>query len=339
MPVVTEAGEEAVVTAWFVDEGQACSSGQLIAEVQAEKVSAEVFAPQDGFVVNRVAISDPIPQGSPVCSVSESALVQDHMSSAVPVAAVVKASPAAKRLGRELGIDLGLVTGTGPEGRITEDDVRRISPEPDSGGLPLSGLRSVIARNMRQSHAETAPVTLFQTAHFGLGRPQQLTARAVKASAEALLAHPEINGTRIGDVFTESAQANVAVAIQTDDGLVAPVIQDASSFSVGEIADVIRVLAERAQTKSLDGADYQGGTFTVTNLGSLGIDTFTPIINLPQVAILGMGALNRVPILDAGGNLAADHQVTLSLTFDHAFVDGDPAARFLNEIVTRMAGE
>ena len=325
MPVITESGEEAVVTAWFVDEGQACVSEQLIAEVQAEKVAAEVFAPQDGFVVNRVAISDPIPQGSPVCSVSESA------------PGLVKASPAAKRLGRELGVDLANLTGTGPGGRITEDDVRGAAGGTRTGEGSLSGLRAVIARNMRQSHTETAPVTLFLTAHFGTVPPKQLTARAVKASADALLQHPFLNGSRVGDVFSAAATTNMAVAIQTDDGLVAPVIQDASTFSIGEIEDLVGSLAERAASKSLTADDYEGGTFTVTNLGSLGVEGFTPIINLPQVAILGMGVLTRAPVIDIGGNLAVDYQVMLSLTFDHAFVDGAPAAEFLSEVAARMA--
>lgn len=337
MPVITEAGEEAVVTAWFVDEGQACSSEQLIAEVQAEKVAAEVFAPQDGFVVNRVAISDPIPQGSPVCSISETAPVADQTNSVGSVALVIKASPAAKRLGRELGVNLANVTGTGPDSRITEDDVRGASGGTGAGEGSLSGLRAVIARNMRQSHTETAPVTLFLTAHFGMVRPKRLTARAVKASADVLLQHPALNGTRVGDVFSSAATANVAIAIQTDDGLVAPVIRDASSYSIDEIDVKVGTLAERAASKSLVAEDYEAGTFTVTNLGSLGVDGFTPIINLPQVAILGMGMVTRTPIFDASDNLTVDFQVTLSLTFDHAFVDGAPAAEFLREVATRIA--
>ena len=336
MPVITESGEEAVVTAWFVDEGQACVSEQLIAEVQAEKVAAEVFAPRGGFVVNRVAISDPIPQGSPVCSVSESAPDLGQTSSVGSVNLVIKASPAAKRLGRELGVDLANLTGTGPDGRITEDDVRGAAGGTGTGEGTLSGLRAVIARNMRQSHTETAPVTLFLTAHFGTIPPKQLTARAVKASADALLQHPFLNGSRVGDVFSAATTTNVAIAIQTDDGLIAPVIRDASAFSIDEIEDLVGSLAERAASKSLIADDHEGGTFTVTNLGSLGVEGFTPIINLPQIAILGMGVLTRAPVIDTGGNLAVDYQVMLSLTFDHAFVDGAPAAEFLGEIATRM---
>ncbi len=340
MPVVTELGDDAVVTAWFVDEGQACTAGQLIAEVQAEKVAVEVMASADGFVGNRVAIGDPVPQGSPICEIGDSApdrTVATAGPDAVSVASAeppIKASPAARRLAREMGVDLTGIVGSGPDGRITEGDIRSRSDSP--GGL--SGLRGVIARNMRRSHAETAPVTLFTTVDFGEGAPKSLTARVVKACATALAAHPGLNGTRDGDSFTPAAAANVAVAMQTDEGLVAPVIMDPAGQTVEALVDTIRALAARAATKSLSMADYDGGTFTVTNLGSLGIDGFTPIINLPQVAILGVGTARRVPAFGSDGGVVASYQLVLSLTFDHSFVDGSPAAEFLRDVVGELIG-
>ena len=334
MPVITELGDEAVITAWFVDEGQACQSGQLIAEVQAEKVAAEVIAPADGYVVNRVAIGDPIHQGAAICQIAQS--VSDVSDSTPPAQSVVpteaspaiKASPSAKRVAKELGVDLAAVVGSGPEGRITEGDVRTAAA-PSPG---FTGLRAVIARNMRLSDAETAPVTLFTTVEFGPAAPSNMTARVVSAAALALVDHPDLNGTRDGDLFTPSAKANIAVAIQTADGLVAPVVHDAGGQTVEVIAASIRDLADRAEAKSLASIDYEGGTFTVTNLGSLGVDGFTPIINLPQVAILGVGVVRTVPAFDASGAVVASQQMVLSLTFDHAFVDGAPAAGFLKTV-------
>jgi pyruvate/2-oxoglutarate dehydrogenase complex dihydrolipoamide acyltransferase (E2) component len=336
MPIVTEAGEDAVITAWFVDEGQACQPDQLIAEVQAEKIAVEVFAPIGGYVVNRVAIGDPVAQDSTICQIVASLEPSTEPVQTTEVAVeqgpAVKASPAAKRLGRELGVDLATIAGSGPGGRITENDVRG-----QAGSAPgFQGLRSVIARNMRQSHTETAPVTLFTTADFGPERPTTISASVVKAAAVVLTDHPELNGSRTGDDFTPAADVNVAVAVQTDDGLVAPVIANADSLTIGELADRIQDLAQRARTKALTTADYQGGTFTVTNLGGLGIDGFTPIINLPQVAILGVGAMRKVPAFAANGSVVASHQMVLSLTFDHAFVDGAPAARFLEDLVAAL---
>ena len=334
MPVVTEAGEEGVVTAWFVDDAQACKAGQLLAEVQAEKVAEEVTAPEDGFVTDRVAIGDPVPQGEPICRIVESidagASETTAAAPATPASGSgVRASPAAKRVARELGVDLTGIEGSGPEGRITEADVRGAASTEQEG---MAGLRAVIARNMRRSHAETAPVTLFATADLGPSLPDQLTAVIVKAVAEVLVQHPELSGTRSGDAFTPAATAHISLAIQTDDGLVAPVVRDPASRSVSEIADEIASIAERARSKSLTSVDYEGGTFSVSNLGAYGVEGFTPIINLPQVAILGVGAARKAPAINDDGNVVATHQMALSLTFDHAFVDGAPAAEFLRDV-------
>jgi pyruvate dehydrogenase E2 component (dihydrolipoamide acetyltransferase) len=201
----------------------------------------------------------------------------------------------------------------------------------------MTGLRAVIARNMRRSHTETAPVTLFTTVDLGDVIPSKLTARVVKISAETLVAHPALNGVRDGDVFMPAAGAQVAVAIQTDDGLVAPVVRDPAQRSVDEIAAAIEDLADRARSGRLEAPDYAGGTFTVTNLGPYGTEGFTPIINLPQVAILGVGAARRVPVV-RNDTVSIGHQMVLSLTFDHAFVDGAPASAFLAEVAERLKG-
>lgn len=334
MPVISSVGDDAVVTAWFVDDGQACTAGQLIAEVQAEKVSQEIEAPEAGFVVNRVAIGDPVQQGDPICQVVESVEASEAASASgpetppSPAAPTVRASPAAKRVARELGVDLASIHGSGPGGRITEDDVRSAGAEP----LGMTGLRAAVARNMRRSHAETAPVTLFMNARLGSQLPERLTASVVKTVAEVLADHPDLNGTREGDVFTGSPVANIAVAIQTDDGLVAPVVHDPASRTLEDVAHAISDLAERARSRRLESKDFEGGTFSVSNLGSYGIEGFTPIISLPQVAILGVGAARAVPVLTDHGNVAAGHEMMLSLTFDHAFVDGAPAAAFLRQL-------
>jgi len=340
MPVITAEGDEAVVTAWFVDEGQACSDGLLIAEVQAEKIADEVHASSKGYVVNRVAIGDPVAQGSPICQIVESTERPEPTSAAASPFTeasqqTVVASPAAKRLARESGLDLSGISGSGPGGRITEDDVRSAAQpaRPATGGL-----RAVIARNMRRSHAETAPVTLFSTVNLGEQVPSNLTATVVKVVAETLADHVHLNGHRDHDVFIPAATAQVAVAIQTDEGLVAPVVRDGATRSVEEVADTIKVLAERAASKTLTSADYEGATFTVTNLGGYGIDGFTPVINLPQVAILGVGAARPTPVVDYNGHVAVAYQMVLSLTFDHAFVDGAPAAAFLQQVAVALAG-
>jgi pyruvate dehydrogenase E2 component (dihydrolipoamide acetyltransferase) len=339
MPVITVSGEEAVVTAWFVDDGDPCSEGLLIAEVQAEKVSAEVEAPAAGYVIDRVPVNDPVLQGSPICRIVDS-VEKPAAAAATPTADAgrepsprVAASPAAKRVARELGVDLDAVTGSGPGGRITESDVRAAVAT-----APASGLRAVIARNMLRSHAETAAVTLHSTIDLGEEVPPHITATIVKTAAETLPDHPLLNGHRDGQGFVPARVAQVAVAIQTDEGLLAPVVRDAASRSMEDVAGAIRDLAERAATKTLTAEDFEGGTFTVTNLGVYGIDGFTPIINLPQVAILGVGAVRRVPVIDDRGAISARNQMVLSLTFDHAFVDGAHAGAFLQQLGAAVAG-
>jgi pyruvate dehydrogenase E2 component (dihydrolipoamide acetyltransferase) len=342
MPVITGEGEDGVVTAWFVDDGQACAEGQLIAEVQAEKTADEVRAPSAGYVVDRVGINDPVPQGRPICRIVDQvtppgpAAVTPPSAAGAPAPPPVAASPAAKRLARELGVDISSVSGTGPGGRITEADVHAASAGHAPAGM--SPLRAAIARNMRRSQAETAPVTLFTTVELGSSAPANVTAKVVRAAAQVLLDHPSLNGRRRDDVFTPSETAHVAVAIQTDEGLVAPVLRDPAAKSVDEVAEQIRQLAQRARDKTLVSSDYEGGTFTVTNLGGYGVDGFTPIINLPQVAILGVGAIRKIPVVTADGTVAVGAQMTLSLTFDHAFVDGAPAAEFLQQLASNLRG-
>lgn len=337
MPVLTEEGEDGVVTAWFVDEGSPVSTGQLLAEVQVEKVAEEVHAPADGVVVGLVGINEPVPQGAPICRIEEAATVAAAPAAAATAAAPpepaarVAASPAAKRVARELGVDLGTVAGTGPDGRITESDVRAAAGAAPAG-LALSGLRAVIARNMRESHAVAAAVTLTTTVDLTAAGAEKVTARVVKAAATALADHPALHGSRDGDDYLPAETAHIAVAIQTDEGLVAPVVREPAAKSVDSIADEVAGLAERARVKRLEAADYAGGTFSVTNLGPWGVDGFTPIINPPQLAILGVGALRTVPGFSEDGSVVPRRQMVLSLTFDHAFVDGAPAAAFLARV-------
>lgn len=341
MPVITASGEEAVVTAWFVDEGQVCTEGQMIAEVQAEKVSAEVTAPGAGSVFDRVGVNVPVLQGEPICRILASNENPAVVLTGAPPAeegesgSRVVASPSARRVARELGVDISAVAGTGPAGRITEGDVRTAA---GPAGADIPGLRAVIARNMLRSSTGTAAVTLHSTVDLGEAAPPHMTATVVKTVAETLPAHPFLNGQRQDGTFVPAEVAQVAVAIQTEEGLIAPVVRDTASRSVEDISGAIRDLAARATAKLLTAEDFAGGTFTVTNLGVYGVDGFTPIINLPQVAILGVGAVRLVPGLDKEGRVTARHQMVLSLTFDHAYVDGAPAAAFLQHVVESLAG-
>ena len=360
MPIITTEGDQAVITAWMIDDGSTVREGQLIAEAQAEKVAVDIEATGAGVVTRLVAINEPVTQGSPVCRIA-SAEASDTQGEAPEAArapaapageqlrAVVPSSPLARRVAKELGVDLTAVVGTGPGGRVTESDVRAAAsettddtaPSPADAqaatgeAQPMTRLRSVIARRMREAHAQTAPVTLTTTAV--ISSTSQLTARVVHATALALAEHPAINGRRgDDDVFTPAAVTGVSLAIQTDAGLVAPVLMDPASRSIDDLTAAIGALADRAQSRELTVADYEGGTFSVTNLGVWGIDAFSPIINLPEVAILGVGRARDVAVFTDDG-LRRQTELALSLTFDHAFVDGAPAAAFLGRVGELLA--
>lgn len=344
MPVLTEPGEDGVVTAWLVDENQQCEAGLLIAEVQVEKVADQIYAPDSGWVIGRVPINEAVPQGEPICRIeatatSDGSPTPDAGEASQKQTQAVPASPSARRVARELGIDLGSVTGSGSEGRITEADVRAEAQDlsAPATGVELTGLRAAIARNMRRGHLETAPVTLTSTVDLTSGPPEQFTASLVRAVAVVLIDHPGLSGTREGNLFAQAQKANISVAVQTDGGLVAPVVVDPAGKTVTEINEEITSLAERANRRQLQASDYEGGTFTVTNLGSYDVDAFTPIINFPQVAILGAGAIRKEPIIDPDGSVVSGSRVVLSLTFDHAFVDGVPAAAFLRQVAETLA--
>jgi pyruvate dehydrogenase E2 component (dihydrolipoamide acetyltransferase) len=280
MPVLTEPGEDGVVTAWMVDEGGPCKQGQLIAEIQMEKVSDEVFAPESGLVTDRVGINEPVPQGQPICRIELAAKQATAPSQGGPAADVRPektadtrvAAPSARRLAKELGVDLNSLSPS-RGARITEADVRAAAGSGSAGSeSPLTGLRAVIARNMRTSQAESAGVTLTTTLPLPSGRPDHITARVVSAAAKALAEHPDLNGTRDGDVFTPADTPDISVAVQTEQGLVSPVVRDPAAKSVEALHEEIADMAEKARQRKLAMSDYEGGTFTVTNLGAYGIE-------------------------------------------------------------------
>jgi pyruvate dehydrogenase E2 component (dihydrolipoamide acetyltransferase) len=220
--------------------------------------------------------------------------------------------------------------GSGRGGRIREADVR--------AAVPISSLRRTIARRMMESRQNTAPVTLSRRADAtalvalrtqwkrkpGLGPAPSYTDILAKLVAIVLESHPALAG-RSG--------AHIGIAVDTPDGLLVPVLRDVATSSLSDLARRSRELIEAAQSRRLRPEDLTGGTFSITNLGGFGIDAFTPIINFPETAVLGVGAIRKQAVALESGELCAREQMTLSLTFDHRVVDGAPAARFLHALV------
>jgi pyruvate dehydrogenase E2 component (dihydrolipoamide acetyltransferase) len=276
-----------------------------------------------------------------------------------------RSSPRARRRARELGLDWKTIPGTGSTGRVRERDVlaassRGGSPtghvklpveDGESQVLPIDFTRRAIADRMMQGAHGTAPVTLttsidatnlvnlrqqFKAASLleGSGRGTEsigYTEIVVKLTATALQRHPELNSRWDGAQILRLRGIHIGVAVDTEAGLVAPVIRGVPALTLREIAHHLQDLVARARRRELKFEELHGGTFTMTNLGPFGIEAFTPIINFPQCAVLGIGRISRQPV-SLEDRIAFRDRMTLSLTFDHRIVDGGPAARFLQTL-------
>lgn len=261
----------------------------------------------------------------------------------------VRATPIARRLAREHGLDLAQVPGSGEGGRITEKDIQTYlaaqptpaKPAPEVQTIPMAGMRAAIAQRMQQSLQEMAQLTLHTgadvTALVAL-REQIKESQAVtytdliiKACALALREHPQINVRLEEKTIRLLPEINIGLAVALEQGLVVPVIEQADRLSLADLARTRTRLADRARAGQLTTEEMSGGTFTVTNLGMYDIDAFTPIINPPEAAILGVGRIvDKVVIYQ--GKIAQRAMMTLSLTVDHRLVDGAPAAAFLQTV-------
>jgi len=276
-------------------------------------------------------------------------------SAPAPPARNVRASPVAKRLAREHNIDLAQVTASSGS-RVTEKDVQAFikarqpaaaedESEPAAKTVPMAGMRAAIARHMQQSLQEMAQLTLHTEADVtelvALYRRLKeqyavtYTDLLVRAAALALGQHPHMNATLDGETIRLLPEINIGVAVALDSGLVVPVINRADQQKLSNLVQSRQKLVERARAGQLSSEEMSGGTFTVTNLGSYEIDGFTPIINPPQAAILGVGRIVEKVVVHQG-KVAQRAMMTLSLTFDHRLVDGAPAAAFLQTIKQQL---
>jgi pyruvate dehydrogenase E2 component (dihydrolipoamide acetyltransferase) len=266
----------------------------------------------------------------------------------------VQVIPAARRLAKEHSINLTQVSGSGPGGRITVEDVQRVittsapsTPQIQTTSstseqfIPLTGMRGTVARRMQQSLQTSAQVTLVTEVNVSALvqlrealKPElglTYTDLIVKAVALALKEHPRVNAWAEGESIHLIQDINIGVAVALDEGLIVPVVRKADRKSLREIVQETARLAQRARVGSLTREEVTGSTFSVSNLGMYGIDAFTPIINPPEIAILGIGRINEKLVRVSRG-AEWHHVLTLSLTFDHRAIDGAPAAAFLQAI-------
>jgi pyruvate dehydrogenase E2 component (dihydrolipoamide acetyltransferase) len=358
MPHLTDEVDEGVVVTWFVVPGQEVHAGQIIAELQVEKVSSELASPVDGEVAElRAAPGAVVGFGEVIAVIGDAAPTGETPPAGAlpgeerPAAprAPVRSSPSARRLARELDVDLSRVSGSGPGGRIVEDDVRAAAAggppaEAPTEGQPMPALRRTMADKLHGWTQQTAQFTITAEADVTELAEGAAARRAagggwgyleavVRACALALPGH-QLLGTRLTDerrlVPPEAIDIGVAVAVE--DGLLVPVLRAADGRSLDTLHGDIQTLAARARDGSLELGDQQGAVLSVTNLGGHRVDAFTPLLAPGQSAILGMGRARRRPAV-VDDRIVPRTLLVLSLTVDHRLIDGVPAAAFLDEVV------
>ncbi len=383
LPRLGQGMESGTIVRWLKSEGDAVEKGEPLFELDTDKVTQEVEAEASGVLLKIAVATGEVPVGKTVAFIgSEGEAVpeiaaekpaSDNLPQALSEAPAapepvrepevatngrVKASPLARRLAREKGLDLQGISGTGPEGRIVAEDVERAeagTPKPASDKLsqatfargetervPLTNIRKTIAR--RLTEAWQVPVFQLQasadmTAANALvaklrEREVRVTVTDVltKVAASALMRHREVNAEFTEDAILRHPSAHVGIAVAAPQGLVVPVIRNAERLSLAEIAAARADVVGRARDNKLRAEDLEGGTFTISNLGMYAVESFTAVLNPPQAAIVAVGATADRVVPGEGGELVVRPMLTLTATFDHRAVDGAPAAAFLQTL-------
>jgi pyruvate dehydrogenase E2 component (dihydrolipoamide acetyltransferase) len=380
MPRLDPGMQSGKIIEWLKKEGDHVEKDVPIVRIEGEKTTFEVnslgpgvlrkllFEPgTDVQVGQTIALvgepNEPLPIEAEAHATSEPVVVREAIVAPAAVSRVQEpsASPVARKMARETGIEISKIKGSGPGGRIVREDVQKVIEQmktrpapvavsaqearavPVARMIKLAGKRKATAERLSYGFHTTVPVTITMEARMEavLERRRQLqsrtgedvsiTAYVVKAAAKALEDHEIINSSLEGDELRVYGDINVAVAINTPDGLVAPIIPQTNRKSISEISRGIRDLTERAMQNKLTVSDLTGGTFTVTNLGGYGVDLFAPVINPPQCAILGFGRTSERPVI-IEKQVRTASVTTLSLVFDHRIADGVPAAQYLQQV-------
>jgi pyruvate dehydrogenase E2 component (dihydrolipoamide acetyltransferase) len=357
MPKLSDSVADAVIVKWLKSPGEPFRRGDALLEVETDKATVVYEAETDGTLETiLVAEGETAAVGAPIAALAGAAPTAP--AAAAPVTADrPNATPVARRTAVELGVSLHGVEGTGPGGRIGQEDVVRAAasatPPADAPTSARGDVRvlvptptqATIARRMAESAATIPAFTVTADADVSQIVALRLGARAeggdatpslndfvVKAVATALGEFPRFNASWVGDTIECYLRINVGVAVATDDALLVPVVPDADAKSLAEIAAETRRLADAARRRALRPEELQNGTFTVSNLGMFGVRSFTAIVDPPQTAILAVGAVRRTPAEDATGGVVFRDVMTLTLSCDHRVVYGADGARFLSRL-------
>jgi pyruvate dehydrogenase E2 component (dihydrolipoamide acetyltransferase) len=343
LPDLGEGLTEGEIARWLVSEGQEIGEDDPLVEIQTDKTTVEIPSPAAGTVTSiLVEEGKVVPVGTVLVVIGGDSgddgprveAERPAVSQPAP-AAKGRATPLVRKIAQELGVELDSLTGTGPQGRVTEEDVRGAAAPGEGRREPLRGVRRVIAEHMARAHREVPAVTWVEECDFSGVDLEVLVPTVLKAVAESLREFPELNARLERDEIVFLDRYDLGVAVQTDAGLLVPVVRGCDSRSVDELGAEVRRLAESARAGKLAPEELRGSTFTVTSAGKLGGLLQTPIVNHPEVAILSIGRIGDRPVVRDGAVVAA-RVGYVSVTFDHRVVDGARAAEFGLDVIRRL---
>lgn len=360
MPSLGMAMDEGQVVAWHVKPGDTVRAGQIVLDIESEKTTAEIETPVGGVVGDllveigatvpvdtvlvRIGDGSAEPRQAEAAPAAEPAVAAP--SAARPAGTRGNASPRAKKLAEELGVDLSKLTGSGPGGSVVEADIRAAAanaPGQDYVLRPLSPVAKRVAERTAES-ARTAPhffvsndidASALERCHGALKGKATVNDLILWAVSRVLPSHPLLNSSYADDGLHEWKDVHLGVVAAVDGGLVAPVIRKASTLSFETLVNTRTELIGRARAGKLTPDDMLGGTFSVSNLGGFGVERFNSILNRGQSAILSVGAIKKRPVV-VDGSLGIGSVMALTLTVDHRVVDGVAAAKFLSDLGTRL---
>ncbi|MDR1827304.1 MAG: 2-oxo acid dehydrogenase subunit E2 [Methylobacteriaceae bacterium] len=371
LPQISMTMIDGVVVRWLKQPGDAVREGESLVEIQTDKVVSELAAAATGVVRSIAAAEgDVVPVGGLLCVIAAEGEAVDAPAAqtspaeppvTAPAATPVdipaagdgkkRASPLARKIAAERGISLDGLSGSGPGGLIVHADLPEapaharpapLSPpapvDDEDTIVPFDGIRRVIAENLMRSKRSAADVTTVADVNMGAVRdirkvlPLSYNVFIILAAARALREFPALNALVEEERIILKKHVNINVAVSTDKGLLTPVIHDADGKNLLSIGEALADLAERGREGRLTPADFAGGTFTITNSGVFGSVLFTPIINHPQSAVLGLGRIAKTPVVNDNDEIVPALMMFMSLTYNHRSIDGETAVRFLQRI-------
>jgi pyruvate/2-oxoglutarate dehydrogenase complex dihydrolipoamide acyltransferase (E2) component len=332
LPDLGEGLTEGEVARWLVQEGQEIAEDDPLVEIQTDKTTVEIPSPAAG-IVSRILVEEGavVPVGTVLVVIGGDGAAE---TSAAP-AEKARATPLVRKLAQELGVDLDALKGTGPQGRITEEDVRMEAGPGEGRREPLRGVRRLMAENMTRSHRDIPAVTWVEECDFTGVDLDRLVPLVLKACAESLREFPELNARLERDELVYLDRYDIGVAVATEEGLVVPVVRGCDTASLDELDAEVRRLADAARAGTLKPEELRDGTFTITSAGKFAGLVVTPLINPPQVAILGVHRIADRPVV-RDGEVAVRRMGNVSVTFDHRVIYGKRAAEFGLAVIARL---